>query len=202
MGKPATIAQFNALRKMYGAAGGDKPLCQEMMDDGTFKRFFENLLAEAKNISTFELTVIVNQERDWAEAIEALGRPKRFIPNEIIEVGVKYPATADGEEEINFVLRNFPEGDGSWDKALTWAKARGLKKTNPREVFAVVEQPKLRKALGMAGWTYFMATDRWSHSDDGSLQSILVTVEQEKPINVSLQQVRNFGGGWWFIFRE
>jgi len=199
MGKPATIAQFTALRKIFIATGGDKPLCQEMMDDGTLKKFFENRVSETKNIRTFELTAMVNQNRDYIESLE-FGGPDTPSHFNVREVGGLYLPIADGEERVDFVLRNFPKGNGSWDKALVWAKGKGLKKTNPREVFAVAEQNDLRKVLGVSSWMFLVTTTKCSFK--GVRQAVCVFVSESRR-HANLISLGSFGGGGdWFLFRK
>ncbi len=93
--------------------------------------------------------VRVKPARLWQEAVNA-ACPDTF-PNKILrDVGSCYPPTDTDEVEEDLVLLNYPEGNGSWEKALAWSSEKGLKNTAPREVFAVGEQhPNLNRILAI-----------------------------------------------------
>ena len=66
--------------------------------------------------------------------------------NDIMKVGGLYPATGTTRiVEEYIVLLNYPSNDGSWVKAMVWARWAKLRNTVPREVFALGElYPKLQ----------------------------------------------------------
>jgi hypothetical protein len=93
--------------------------------------------------------VKVKQDRDWQEAIN-LGGPN--TPMDHIarkpEVSVLYQPVSSQIVEKDIVLLSYPNGDG-WDKAMVWGEEAKLKKTVPRETFAIGEQyPTLHNTLG------------------------------------------------------
>lgn len=68
--------------------------------------------------------------------------------------------TGPGEEE-EFILLNFPKGDGSWEKALAWAEQFRLRRTGSHKVLAVgVTLPNLSHDAGVDDPTaYVVATE-------------------------------------------
>lgn len=158
----------------------------------------DQILADRDNCLTFELKATVRQDRPYIEALEAGGpdTPSRYSAR---KVGDLYQPVSDQEEEVEFVLRNFPKDGGSWDKALAWAKSNGYKITNPREAFAVTEQHDLRKLLDR-NWLYLVATTECSF--EGYRRAVYVRVS-ESGRDAGLAELGRFGFDFdWFLFRK
>jgi len=112
---------------------------------------------QGARIHTLRLTVQLN--RPWYEAIDAAG-PDTPADYHVWKVGDLYPATGTDAVEGDYILLNFPAGNGNWDKALAWAQGAGLKNTVPREVFAVGEHNSLlHRTLGVDPMFVVATTD-------------------------------------------
>lgn len=197
-----TLAQVGYIRDTAIELEVTHEMFQTMRDDGTWTKVLkerrDQILADRENIRTFELKATVRQDRPYIEALEA-GGPDTPGGYNSRKVGDLYPPVSDQEEEVEFVLRNFPKGGGSWDKALVWAKSNGYKITNPREAFAVAEQHDLRKLLDRS-YLYLVATTECSFEDDR--QAVYVYVD-ESYRDASLDRLEDFGrGDGWFLFRK
>ena len=171
-------------------------------DDGTWARVLRELrdqvLDERDNCITVEFVELVDQNRDYNEALEAAG-PDTPGNYNVRKVGYLYLSVSDEMEEVTFVLRNFPKGGGSWDKALAWAEAKGYKPTNPREGFAVAEQYNLKKPIN-CDWIYIVATTECDF--DGYRQAVCVGVDESDRV-ANLNRLENFGNdNDWFLFRN
>ncbi|MDP3901840.1 MAG: hypothetical protein Q8Q37_02615 [bacterium] len=96
---------------------------------------------------TYDLSVTVDESRNWREAINTAG-PDTSSNNNVWRVGDWYPTqNVNGTQQI--VLVNFGKIMTS-QGVLDWAKTNHLRPASPRVVFAVGEhQPKLDKTLGM-----------------------------------------------------
>ncbi len=198
-----TLAQAADLRQTLIELGITKKMWQEgFRDSGVVTSFIkerrDEILAECDSILTFELTATVNQNRDYTEALEAAG-PDTPSSYNVRKVGNLYLPAPQDTEEVDLILRNFPKGSGSWDKALSWAKANGYKLTNPREVFAVIEQHDLRKLLDR-NWLYLAATTECTFG--GCRRAVCVSVDGSFR-DASLYILEDFGGDdGWFLFRK
>jgi hypothetical protein len=147
-------------------------LFQKAHDSGSLSRYLDSLKADEQTVYTplsderiAELTakavavgarihvlrrVHVNQNREWQEAIN-LGGPNTPSDYNVrkAEVSGQYQPVSKTMVEKDIVLLNYQNGDGNWDKVLAWGTEAALKKTNPREVFAIGEQhPTLNNTLG------------------------------------------------------
>lgn len=204
--KKPTQGQFLGLWETAVSLGLDREMVTSLVDDKSFSDLMKNrrdeILAkrreESENILTFELKATVRQDRPYIEALEA-GAPNTPSDFNARKVGDQYPPVSDKEEEVEFILRNFPKGGGSWDKALAWAKANGYKLTNPREAFAVTEQNDLRKLLDR-NWLYLTATTECTF--EGRRQAVYVCV-RETNCHADLYGLEYFDDGYdWFLFRK
>lgn len=154
--------------------------------------------ADEENIRTFKLTATVSQASDWVEALVAAGPATPIFLN-VREAGNQYLPTQSGEEKVDFVLRNYPKGDGGWNKARKWAEAEGLKPTNPREMFAAVEQYNLHEILEVDLLCVAATT---SCVINGYLKTVCVNGRSSNRI-VCASSLENFvHDGVWFLFRK
>lgn len=146
--KEVTQGQFLGLWRTAMDLGIDRGMFEEMLPDvvARMKDRRDQILAFHKNFFTFELSVIVHQNRSYIEALEE-SAPNTLNHYDSRKVGHLYPPSSDTKEKVDFILRNFSKGSDGWDRTLQWAKVKGYKTTNPRELFAVLKQCDLRKVL-------------------------------------------------------
>lgn len=200
-----TISQAEAVRKMANEKKVGRDVWQKAMDDGGFSRFLDAL----KN-GTLEFVpppgariqivhIRFNPKRDWHEAINAAG-PNTPDSYNVRKVGDQYPPIDGEDTEGDLVLLNFPAGDGNWDKANSWAQGMGLKKTAPREVFAIGEQhPTLHRQLG-CNPMYVVATTECSFVGHRHACDVWWRGSERE---ADLDWVGGFGdSGAWFAFRK
>jgi len=199
---PPTHAQLGGYRDALIEARVGKEAIQSLVDDGELMKLAKDretqILADRENIRTFELKAMVRQDRPYIKALEAGGpdTPSNYYTR---KVGDLYQPVSGEVEEVEFVLRNFPKGGGSWDKALAWAKSNGYKITNPREAFAVAEQHDLRKLLDR-NWLYLVATTECSFGDGRRAVYVIVGGSRRY---ANLYGLGYFGyGDGWFLFRK
>ena len=141
----------------------------------------------------------VNLDQEWQSAVND-AEPNTPASYNVRKVGDLYPTTGVGVVEEEFIALNYPNGDGSWDRALAWAQMFNLSRTVPREVFGVgASHPNFNREHGLNP-CYIVATTEcafgggrqaccvwWSGADRGA----------------SLRWVEGFGGrGGWFLFRK
>ncbi|MBL1434083.1 hypothetical protein COB87_000705 [Candidatus Wolfebacteria bacterium] len=201
-GQQPTLAQVGHIRDLAIELGVTRDIFQTLRDDGTFTKILKDrrdqIIADRDNCRTFELKATVRQDRPYIEALEA-GGPNTSIGFNSRKVGDLYLPVANEEEEVKFVLRNFPKGNGGWDKALAWAKPRGYKKTNPREAFAVAEQHDLQKLLDK-NYLCLVATTKCFFKD--GYKTICVEVNgQSRCAALGYPEIFD-GNNYWFLFRK
>lgn len=107
--------------------------------------------------------VPVQLDREWQEVINAAG-PNTPEGYNVRKVGDQYPPAGMGIVEVDveaeIILVNFSSNDGSWNRAIAWAKQYHLKRTNPRHVFAIGEhKPQFHRELGVNYNMYAVATE-------------------------------------------
>ena len=129
------------------------------------------------------LSVQVKLDRPWEEAVFSAGtnigsrdNPRKWQIPSVWKVGDLYLPTGTGEVCEELILFNYtpdngswlrqlffgrkPTSGGTWFTALAWAASLGLKRTVPREVFAVAEQhPTLPQTLGVDSMTALATTE-------------------------------------------
>jgi len=201
-GQQPTLAQAGYIRELAIELGVTRKMFQTLRDDGTFTKVLkerrDQIIANRDNCLTFELKATVQQDRPYIEALEA-GSPNTPNVYDSRKVSNLYQPVSDKEEEVEFVLRNFPKGGGSWDKALVWAEFNGYEITNPREAFAVTEKHDLRKLLGKIR-LYLVATTECSF--ESGRKSICVVVN-ESGRTAALGWLELFDdNNHWFLFRK
>lgn len=202
---PVTVSQMECGRKIANEKQVGRARFQKALDDGSFGRFLESLKVELTDIEPPQgarvhvLKVKVQQGRDWQEAVNAAG-PNTPDHYNVRKVGDQYPPVGTEVIEEELILLNFPNGDGNWDKALAWAEAKGLKRTNPREAFAVGEQhPKLHEQLGQNPMYVVGTTDC---SFEGGRRACCVWWD-DSGRKANLPWVEYFSGAYgWFAFRK
>lgn len=207
---PVTIGQVMCVRKIANEKRVGCVRFQKALNDGSFRRFLESRNVEPMDIKAPKgarvhiLEVEVEQDRKWQAALNAAGpdTPKDYS---VRQVGDQYPPVGKGKVKEKLILLNFPNGDGNWDKAIAWAKAKCLKRTHPREIFAIGEQyPKLHRQLGET-WRYMNLVYVVATTDiffDGDRHACYVRWFGSERI-VVLRWVKCFSNAdAWFVFRE
>ncbi len=203
--KPVTSAQTDSVRDMANAKGVGREAFQKALDNGDFGRFLDGIKTETIGITppqgarihTLRLTVQMN--RPWQEAIDAAG-PDTPADYNVRKVGDLYPATGTDAVEGDYIILNFPAGNGNWDKALAWAQGAGLKNTVPREVFAVGEHnSSLHRTLGVDPM-YVVATTDCSFVSGRNACYVWWHGSERKAY---LNWISNFdNSNDWFLFRK
>jgi len=203
MGKilPVTSNQSDAVRQMANEKGVGRANWQRAHDDKRWTRFLDGLkeLVPPEGARIHILRAKVKLDRPWQEAVDTAG-PNTPSDYNIRTVGDLYVPTETGEEERDYVLLNYPNGDGSWDKSLAWAAQEELQRTAPREAFAVGEQyPTLHYTFGMNP-IYVVATTECFF--EGCRQACSVWWRGAGR-EASLRWVSCFGGSFgWVLFRK
>ena len=153
--KLVTSAQGGCLVKMANDKGIGRHTFQQAFDDGRVAQFLDQIksgtfgLVPPHGARIHIVRARVKLDSPWDEAVNSAG-PNTPSDYNVRKVGHLYQPTGVGEDEREFVLINFPSGDGSWDKATKWAKSAGLKNTVPREVFAIgAQHQELHRILGL-----------------------------------------------------
>ena len=144
--------------------------------------------------------VPVRLDREWQEAINAAG-PDTPNNYNVRKVGEQYLAIGTGTVETEIILMNFGPNGGSWDKAIAWANQNRLKRTNPRQVFAIGEhKPELHHEL-MMDYMYAVATDECAFGGDRSACGVWWDGSGRE---CGLGRVEDFGYscGWFAFLRE
>jgi hypothetical protein len=140
---------------MANDKGVSREAFQSALEDGTFVRVLDDLKFRVIGITPptgarlYALHLQVKLDGDWQTAVNEAG-PNTPSDYNVRKVADQYLPTGTGEVDADYILLNYPKGDGNWDKALTWAKGAKLQNTVPREVFAVGKQfPTLHRTLGL-----------------------------------------------------
>lgn len=164
-----TASQVESVRKIANEKKVGRTKFQQALDDGRVSRFLDGLKSgeilppHGACIHTLRVTVI--QDQPWQEAVNAAG-PNTPRDYNVHKVGDLYLPIGTGKEEQEHILLNYPSGDGGWDKASAWAEGKDLKRTVPREVFAISTQySELHRTLGINPM-YVVATTECSFAGD------------------------------------
>ncbi len=200
--KEATQDQFLGLWRTAKDLGIDREMFEKMLPNvvASMKGQRDKILAYRQNCVTLDLSAFVNQGQPYIEALEDVA-PRTPLNYGSRMVGDPYPPVSDKLEKVDFVLRNFPMGCGSWIKALQWAETKGYQKTNPREVFAVFKQHDLFNIIGRSR-VYLVATEEClalkKHKTVG-----VFTDGTDIKIEVHLTTLDELGCAHdWFLFRK
>ncbi len=203
--KLVTSSQSDSVRNMAIDKGVSRQQFQQALDNGSFSRFLDSLKLELKDIQPPKgarvrvLTVKVNQEREWQEAIDAAST-KTMVYHNVRKIGRQYPPVEMGTIEQEIILLNFPNGGGNWDKALRWAKSKGLNRTNPREVFAIGEHnPALHTKLGQNPMYVVATTDCTFESNRYACSVWWYDSQRETDLCLAESFIGIFN---WFAFRK
>lgn len=198
-----TTGQTDEVQKMANEKGLSRPGFQKWIHDGEASRALDHIkmdeLAAERGARIYTVRSWVRHDRPWDEAVNAAG-PNTPSNYNVRKVGNLYLPTGTIEEEQEHVFLNYPDGDGSWDEALTWGKENKLLPTVPREVFADGEQhPYLHRILGVSPM-YVVATTECAF--EGGRQACCVWWFDSKRV-ANLYYVEDFGSAHdWFAFRK
>ena len=160
--KNVTVAQGDRIRQMANQKGLNRNVFQDNFIDGGLCAI---ALDAAKSGSRLKLIppinvpnnwggrihvveVEVDESRLWSDAVMAAG-PNTPSYYNVHKVADHYPPTGKGRHKVKMVLVSL-EGGGDFAKAVAWAEQYDLKRTTPRQVFAIGKNfPKLHQELGM-----------------------------------------------------
>jgi len=199
--KPVTVSQMECGRKIANEKKVGSRNFQRSIDDGRFAAFLEGLKNPIPpagcRMHILRATVILDQP--WNEAVNAAG-PDTPANYNVRKVGDLYIPTGAGAKEEEYILLNYPDGTGNWDKALVWARQEELKQTVPREAFAIgKENPTLHNTLGLNPM-YVVATTECTF-EDGRRACDVWWGDAER--EADLDWVGLFDGqDGWFLFRK
>lgn len=154
MGKlHVTGTQGDEVVRMANSKGVSREQFQKALDNASFSRFLDSLKTDVMGVEPPEggriygFRVIVDYGRDWQDAVKAASSDSPL--DRVLAAGDRYLSVSNEVVEEEILLLNFPNIDDNWDRAQTWAEAQGLKRTNPREIFAISEQyPELNESVG------------------------------------------------------
>lgn len=201
---PVTTSQTDAICKMANEKKVGRERFQKALDDGSMSRFLDSFKTDVsivppKRARIHVLRVKVTLDQSWQEAVNAAG-PNTPSDYNVRKVGDLYLPSGIGEEEQEHILLNYPNGGGNWNKALAWADEKRLKRTVPREVFAIGKQyPTLHEELGQNPM-YLAATTECTF--EGVRQASCVWWCGSKRL-AGLDWVERFGRTLaWFAFRR
>lgn len=203
--KPVTTSQTDGIAKMANEKRIHHDVFQKKwIDEGEVSRSLDALkmrtVAEQYGARIHTVRTWVISDRPWDEAVNAAG-PNTPADYNIRKVGNLFlPTGGTDEVEQEHIFLNCLDGQGSWDKALTWGKEVKLLPTVPREVFADGEQhPYLHRILGVNP-VYVVATTECTFW--GYRRACCVWWRGSKR-EAYLDPVEDFGDAdGWFAFRK
>ena len=204
---PVTTKQTDSICQMANDKEVGRVRFQKALDDGSISRFLDSLkwkpveikLSDGTSAQIIEIEVEVEQDCEWQSAVNAAG-PNTPSDYNVRKVGDQYTPVGKGKVKEKLILLNFPSGGGSWNKAITWAKAENHKQTNPREALAIGEHhPKLHEQLGQNPM-YAVATTDCSFGGNRSACYVWWNVSKRM---ANLAWVEYFDcANAWFVFRK
>ena len=161
--KSVTTAQVEHVKKMARAKGVSKDLFQDNFIDGGLCAVAIDAAKSGSRLKvippivapdgwggrTHFVEVEVDENQPWSDAVNAAG-PNTPDNYDIHKVGDLYLSTDKGRRrKVKMVLVNLANG-GDFVKAVAWANQFDLKRTSPRQVFAIGKKfPELHQELGM-----------------------------------------------------
>jgi hypothetical protein len=197
--KEPTQGQFQDLWKTSKELGLDRETVETIKPEieALMKRRGDEILADRENTRVVELKAVI-KHGEYTSLLKE-GAPDTPSNFNSWKVGDKFPRGDLSEGKHDYVLRNFPKGGGSFEKALNWARTNGYKLALPQEVFAVTAQHDLCQVIGRNG-LYLVATTECSF--EGFRQAVCVYVDGSDR-SADLSWLGDFGDGSdWFLFRE
>jgi hypothetical protein len=182
---PVTTGQADNFRKVANEKRLGRGRFQRALDDGRCARFIDSLKSDYipltdERISELTLKaealdgrihivrrVPVNQSGDWQEALQSF-QCQIPIDHEVRSpmISCQYPTSQEGVVEKDIVLLEISGSDTSrrdhsrtYGEIMIWSKSVSLKKTNPRELFAVGSiKFDLNKMLNRQGFLSVVCT--------------------------------------------
>lgn len=180
--KEVTDRQGVEHARLARSKGIPREVYQGAHDNGTMSRILDAVKVGARIIilpplvapagaRIMTVKVKVQLDRPWDEAVNAAG-PQTPDSYNVRKVGDLYLPTGAGIVEEEMILLNYPQGGGSFDKALAWAQSMHLHLTDPRQVFVIGEdRPWFYRDIGMS-YAYVVATEECAF--DGNRQACYV----------------------------
>jgi len=199
--KTPTTAQAMSIIKIATDKGLDRQQFQELIDGGNIARLMDRKVSLGKGIKIHKLKSTVHQDMDWIKSVHLAG-PDTPSNYSIWESGYLYSPVSDKEEKNDYVLVNFSKGNGSWDKALEYAKDNNLELTNPREANAVASKNNLIKDLEIKkdDWIHIVSTTSKYSKGHKHTCCVFQNYSYSKTV---LHKVSKFdNSNSWFLFRK
>ena len=208
--KPVTVSQFMQMYKMACEKGLKRNLLQHPLDDGTISRVLDAIkeglpitigspLVAPVGARLITLKVKVQLDQEWQLSINDAG-PDTLDNYNVRKVGNLNMPTGKGVVEEELILLNYPQGDGSWDKALAWAEQYNLRKTDPRRVFAIGKyHPKFNYEVG-PNPAYVVATEECAFGGYRRACSVWWD-DSERKARLDWVFFCGYARGW-FVFRK
>ena len=177
----------------------EKFFCELRNGDGWPEKI-QNLKLEAEKIGAriFVTELSVDYTKSHNESA-MLGGPQTGSDYNVLKVGNLYqPENKIINETI--ILLNWPNGDGSYQKAVEWGLSNGLRKTTPHVPFTVGEKyPKFNYEIG-SNPSYVVETTGCSF--DGNANACCMSwSDAERKSSLNWQSDFGSSSGW-FAFRN
>ena len=143
--------------------------------------------------------ITVDYTRSHNDAAMA-GGPQTESNCNVLKVADKYLPSEDEVTDETIILLNWPEGDGSYEKAVLWGLQNGLRLTTPHVPFAIGEQKtKLNYELEQ-NRMYVIETTGCFFDDDANACDVRWG-DADRESGLGWQG--NFGNEYdWFAFRK
>jgi len=142
--------------------------------------------------------VLVDYSRNH-NAAAMTGGPDTGKNYDVLKAGDTYPLPLSKKVTETFVSFNWPEGEGSYDKAVTFGVSNGLERTIPHEVFAVGEHfPNLNHELGVNPMYVAETTGCWFNDHAEACYVWWGDAKRESRLRWQSNFVHKHG---WFLFR-
>lgn len=149
-------------------------ICLSVFSQENKNGWFANLQTQTGDSIRLYLisNISVAYTKQFNNVAKAAG-PLTKSDDEIFKVAELYKAPEKDSIET-VVLVNFPNGDGSWSKALSWGVKNNLRITDPHLVFAIAEKfPKLNWKPPFGSWTYLIETTGCTFNESRQMCCVL-----------------------------
>ncbi len=149
--------------------------------------------------SVIEFSVTMNKEHNFSDDLRAIEFVDNFGLSKVREAACLFQTIGYKNKKAEFILRSFPNGSGSWDDALAWARLEGLKLSDPCEILIAAERLNFSD-ISKVNSVYIVATKKCIF--DKISQAVYVQVDGPA-WNIDLGSVEDFQcGSIWFLFRK
>lgn len=155
--------------------------------------------------------VRVKQNRNWEVALILAGSNPRTHESTALmspEVAAQYQPVSEEEIELDIILFKYPECGSDLNKVIAWGSEAGLKGSNPRELFAVIDQSvDLPNSLGKASSVYIASPIECMHQGKRCVCCCYWTIKsmgsEDQTYGLGLGRADDYEGpAVWFAFHE